>query len=446
MNTKQWFFMSLVIAPQVRNFSNTGKISSGCVVNTLEDIPKKDVISERAKRILSIAMIVLAAMIIAAGVSLFLIATVAPYLVAVPLLVQLVGMVVMPIIVGLPLLLGGVFGLREIRMIRLTQKLIKRDEVTLKLLTERKFTQIPIKHFLGYLNRLHKESRKIHFITNCRNVGELNTVFCGDIHSDIRVRNCNTETIKRLSQGKDRVYVESNTGLVAKTMLDTTQLPTTLTYESWDNSPTRPYSWCEAIYKIGTVLDGIIKLGQRKWQDISVYEYLEDGFEMLCLEYPLLKPTQNGQKGSSISERAKVFVERVCEFTKNLRRQRNEWIVNTFLHRQNHMVSVLKMDEKKPYENGAFTFLSSGKAHVIQDSNQLEPTFGKYLLSSGRKFLVMSPSSKKKTQQEQVVLPSPSGGEMIINDFLSIKNQLMSVSGLLKLLDVREKVLRQVVK
>lgn len=439
--------MSLVIAPQIRNFGNPGKILSGSVVNTLDDSIKKDGISEKAKKILSIAMIILAAMIVAAGVSLFLIATITPYLFAVPLAVQLVGLVVMPILLGLPICLGGIFGLREVRMIRLAQKLTKRDEATIKLLKERKFSHIPIKHFLGFLNRLHKAGRKIHFITNCRNVGELDTVFCADIHSDLRVRTCHTEMIKSLCQGKDKVYVESNKASFAKFMLDTTQLPHTLTYESWDNWPPERYNGIHVIYKIGLVLEGIISLGKRKWEDKKFYDDWEQEFEKLCLDYPLLRPSLNGQIGSSIPERAKIFLRRVCEFTEKLRNEEEQWITNTFSHRQNHMVSILKKDENEPYENGAFTFLCSGKAHVLTECHRLEPIFEKYLLSSGRKFLIVAPSEQKNSTQDKVKLPSPSGGEMVINDFLSISSgQVMTYSCISKLWDARVRVARQIVQ
>lgn len=434
----------------VRNASK-GQVYKGHVVNTLEEISDKSKLSVLAKKILSITLIVLAAAALVAGICLFSIAAAVPILFASPLAAQLIGLIVLPVILGVPLAAGGFGGLKEVKMIELTERLKKKDEKTQKLLQEGKLDQIPVKSFLGYLNRQNPGARVIRYNTNCKNLGEVDSVFLGDIHSDLRVRKCNTLAVKLLAKkSKERVYVESNDIGLAKFMFDVTKLPADLQYRVWDNQPKRSFSLMSAAIRVGLVFEGIIGIAKGNFQQSAIDTVIAIS-DKVCVDYPKLKP-QEGlwslKNPVTPLQHCQLLAYKAGCFVENLKKERNQWVKDTWQHRQNHMTQVLKNDEKEMQQEKNLTFVNAGQAHLLtaEDEARVEPNLQTYLESSGRKYIILGAEgvpngekAKNSKPQQGLLAPSPNGNEVVVKDFLSLPKDV-TLSTVFNLLKIRQKV------
>lgn len=441
----------------IRDFSkptHRRHILAGKVVNTEKNI-KGTKISATSKKALSIAMLTLGSLSLAATMTMIVLAA------AVSLACPPIVLIIIPLVLfifGALTLMAGLTGLQEVKDIKMTDKLKVRDEKTCQLLKERQFSKIPIKFFLGYLNRQNPGAQAIHFHTNCRNLGELDTVFLGDIHSDIRVRKCNTDAVRLLCQGQDSVYVESNDASLAQFMLDTSKLPSTLKYDIWDDQ--RKGVDIIGISKIiGAAVQGSLITKKNNWQvPAKLKQPLETvlkAFESLCQFYKVKKfKSFVSMKHLPMNDQLKNLVQAAAELVEKVYKAQEDWIANTWRHRQDSLVSALVKDEKKPYASKALTFLDAGQLHLLQKTNirNLDSILGNYLPFSGRKYLVIAPqgtqvkevASTQLVSKEGVVVPSPTGGTREISDFYNLPKNLTQ-SSITKLLDRTIEVAKEAV-
>lgn len=319
-------------------------------------------------------------------------------------------------------------------------------------LKKRKLNEVSIDGFVRHLNHETAEKNQysgLSYRTNCHNVAEIDTLFLADYHGNQRVKTFNTLAARYICCENDRVYAESTKASFAHRMLDTTQFPKNVQYRSWDIGV--PGNWIDHGKKIGLIYEKVVKLGQQKDTEnrsigTRIRKFLKINTENSDKRFKeetlaIAKELQELNKDNAYSPyKPENFPQDVSNLTlfevfqfavkyfQNMRKELNKSNEAIWDKRQNHMVDVLKADEKEQQASRHRTILAAGRNHLLPnpDGKDVDPHLGEYLETSGRKYLILraSPGHESDSKEALSTFEIPEGKKVTLKAVIDLFEDL----------------------